>query len=169
MKKFIVIFLCFVCVIWGYIYIRGNPISTPAKIHYHAGFLVYVDGARQDFSGDSYMNKDFCAAPHKTETPQEIQIGKAHLHDNVGDVVHVHRPGAVWGDLFTNIHYAFPAGKPVTGYVNGKIMPDILHYPIKPYDSVIFAVGNSTGVDLTKTVSKNHILDVEKHSEACSL
>jgi hypothetical protein len=143
--------------------------STSAKIHYHAGFLVYVDGILQDFSGEKYMNIDFCATPHKTETAQDIQIGKAHLHDHVGDVVHVHRSGATWADLFKNISYTFPAGKPIAGYINGHSVSDILNRPIKPYDSVIITVGNSASVDLTKTVSKGHIEDVEKHSEACSV
>jgi hypothetical protein len=148
---------------------RSKTVSPSAKIHYHAGFLVYVDGTLQDFSGDQYMNIDFCSIPHAKETPQEIQIGKAHLHDNVGDVVHVHRPGAVWGDLFTNIHYAFPAGKPIAGYVNGQAVPDILRDPIKPYDSVIITVGDSSTVDLTNMVPKSHMVDVEKHSEGCSV
>jgi hypothetical protein len=169
MKKLVIIFLCIIGVILGYIYIRTKPLSTSAKIHYHAGFLVYVDGKLQDFSGDKYMNIDFCSIPHKTETPEKIQIGRAHLHDNVGDVVHIHRAGAVWGDLFTNMHYAFPAGEPIAGYVNGQAVPDILNYPIKPYDSIIITVGDSSAVDLTKMVSRNHILDVEKHSEGCSV
>jgi hypothetical protein len=169
MKKFVIILVCFLCVILGYFYIRIKLISPPAKLHYHAGFLVYVDGKIQDFSAGKYMNIDFCSAPHTVETPQEIQIGKAHLHDNVGDVVHVHRAGAVWGDLFTNIHYTFPVGKPITGYVNGYAVPDILTYPIRSYDSIIIIVGKSSGVDLTKMVSKSHILDVERHSESCSV
>lgn len=169
MKKLVIILIFFICVILGYFYIRSKQSSPPVKLHYHAGFLVYVDGVLQDFSADKYMNVDFCSIPHPTDTPEELQIGKAHLHDNIGDVVHVHRPGAVWGDLFSNIHYTFPTGKPITGYVDGHAVTDILTYPIKPYDSVIIIVGSGAGVDLTKMVSKNHILDVEKLSESCSV
>lgn len=169
MKKFVTILLFIICVIFGYIYIRTKLISSPAKLHYHAGFLVYVDGKLQDFSADKYMNLYFCSNPHPTETLQEIQIGKAHLHNNIGDVVHVHRPGAVWGDLFINMHYTFPVGKPITGYVNGHAVRNILIYPIKPYDSIIITVGKSSSIDITKIVPKSHILNVEKHSESCSL
>jgi len=169
MKKFLIIIACILCLLSVYIFFRTKPPSPAAKIHYHAGFLVYVDGVLADFSNIDYMNVDYCSNPHKTETQAEIQIGKAHLHDNVGDVVHVHRPGAVWGDLFTNIRYTFPAGKPLMGYINGQSAPDILIRPIRPYDSVIFVVGDGTNVDLTKTVSKTHMMDIEKHSEGCSV
>ncbi len=114
------------------------------------------------------MNIEFCSVSKAKETPEETQIGKAHLHDHVGDVVHVHRTGAVWGDLFTNIHYTFPFGEPVTGYVNGKTTQNILAYPIRAYDSVVIIVGKNSSIDFSKTVSKSHIIDVEKHSESCS-
>ena len=169
MKKIVIVLISLFIVILGYFYIRTKLTPTQVKLHYHAGFLVYIDGVLQDFSAGKYMNVDFCSIPHTKETPEEIQIGKAHLHDNVGDVVHVHRSGAVWGDLFTNMHYTFPAGKPIKGYVNGYAVDDILNYPIKPYDSIIIIVGNGSGVDLTKMVSKSHILDVEKRSESCSV
>lgn len=167
MKKIIFPLLFILVVAAGYVYIKTRP-SPPAKIHIHAGFLVYINGKLQDFSSDNYMNIEFCSAQKVKETPQETQIGKAHLHDHVGDVVHVHRTGAVWGDLFTNMRYTFPAGEPVAGYVNGRPVPNILSYPIKAYDSVTIVVGKSSGVDLSKTVPKSHIVDVEKHSESCS-
>jgi hypothetical protein len=169
MKIFIILCVGIICVISGYLLLNAKTSSLSSKIHYHAGFMVYIDGVLQDFSGDKYMNTDFCSAQHKTETPEEIRIGKAHLHDNVGNVMHVHRAGAVWGDLFNNINYAFPEGKPIAGYVNGKSVPDIFTYPIQPYDSIIITVGDSSAVDLTKTITKSHILDVEKHSEGCSV
>jgi hypothetical protein len=169
MKKIIITILCIICIILGYVYMRSKTVSTTTKIHYHAGFMVYLDGKLQDFSKDIYMNKEFCSLPHKIETPEEIQIAKAHLHDNIGDIVHVHSPGAVWGDLFANIHYSFPDGKQIIGYINGQTVPDILHYPIKPYDSIVIVIGDTSSVDRTKMVSKNHIVEVEKQSEGCSL
>ena len=169
MRKFILFLLCIICIVLGYIILKPKSVLAPTKVHYHAGFLVYIDGTLQDFSDVKYMNRDFCSVPHTTDTPEELQIGKAHLHDNVGDVVHVHRTGGVWGDLFKNMNYTFPEGKTIMGYVNGKAVTDILNYPIKAYDSVIITVGDSSGVDLTKMVPKSHILDIEKRSEGCSV
>jgi hypothetical protein len=152
--------LCIVAIVFGYIYFKAKKAPPSVKIHYHAGFLVYVENNLQDFSGSNFMNIDFCLTSHTTDT---------HLHDNVGDVVHVHRTGAVWGDLFTNMRYSFPSGKSITGYINGQSVPDILHYPIKPYNSIIITVGDNSSVDLTKSVPKSHILDIEKRSEGCSV
>ena len=36
---------------------------------------------------------------------KEIQLEKAHLHDMIGDVVHVHYKGTRWKDLFANLNY----------------------------------------------------------------
>ncbi len=167
MKKVFILLLCALGIIAVFAYVKTRP-SPPSKIHIHAGFLVYIDGKLKDFSSDNYMNIEFCSVSKTKETPEETQIGKAHLHDHVGDVVHVHRTGAVWGDLFTNMHYAFPSGEPVVGYVNGQAVQNILIYPIRAYDTVIVVVGKNSGVDISKTVPKSHIIEVEKHSESCS-
>jgi hypothetical protein len=165
MKKIIILLVLILCVI-GYFFIARYRYDHQI-IHYHAGFLVYIDGNLQDFTANKYMNFEFCSKIPNSDN-QSIQIGKAHLHDNVGDVVHVHRHGAVWGDLFINIKYNFPKNKDITGYIKGKEVKNILNYPILPNDSVILLVGNKDNVDLNKYVTKQHILDVEKTSESCS-
>ena len=148
----------------GFMILRPKP----KAVHYHAGFLVYVDGVHQDFSDTKYDKIEPCTT--SGIKPQEnAQLDKAHLHDNVGDVVHVEHTGAVWGDLFKNIHFAFKNDEPLRGFINGKEIPDILSYPIKAYDSVIFVVGSDSGIDFTKAVTKTHIVDVEKKGESCGL
>ena len=100
------------------------------EVHYHAGFLVYVDGVKQDFSDTKYMHVEACDEEgHEVE--EDEQLEKAHLHDGVGDVVHVHRNDATWKDLFTNIRYEFPSAQEVAGYVNGVRVENILKEPIK--------------------------------------
>lgn len=164
MNKYVPVTIIVVLILslFGFIFLRPKP----AAIHYHAGFLVYVDGVKQDYTDSKYMKLEPCAAPG-AKLPENPQLDKAHLHDHVGDVVHVEHAGAVWGDLFKNIHVTFNNGAPVHGFVNGKEDPNILAYPIKPYDSVIFVVGNNTGIDLTKAVTKAHIIEIEKKSETC--
>jgi hypothetical protein len=142
--------------------------NTPNKVHYHAGFLVYVDGVREDFSDPKYDKISPCTAPG-AKINEDAQLEKAHLHDKIGDVVHVESAGAVWGDLFKNIHYAFNKNTPVHGFINGTEIPNILTYPINAYDSVIFVVGSTSGVDLTKTVTKAHIIEVEKKGDSCGV
>lgn len=145
-------------------FIRSH--RTPEEVHYHAGFLVYVDGVLQDYAKDTYMRDVPCALPGKKPVEND-QIEKAHLHDNVGDVVHVERTGAVWNDLFINMGVDLPKDKPLTMYRNGAVVTDPMHAPILPGESVVFVIGSSSGVDQSKTVGDDHIREIGAKSESC--
>src|SRR4051812_30234652 len=73
------------------------------ELHYHAGFQVYENGKQKSFADIAYMHDKPCTGKKAEEEKEDEQIEKAHLHDLVGDVVHVHRENATWGDLFKNI------------------------------------------------------------------
>lgn len=138
------------------------------EVHYHAGFQVYVDDEIQDFSDLAYMQIEPCGdEEHKKESEEHEQIEKAHLHDGVDDVVHVHRENAVWGDLFTNIN--FPISDELKAYVNGATVENILNYPITSYDSVVMFQGEINELDekLKDAVTREHIIEVEGKSETC--
>lgn len=139
-----------------------------SNIHFHAGFLVYADGALQNFSETKYMKIEPCNAKGSVVHEDE-QLEKAHLHNGVGDVVHVHRSGAIWNDLFKNIRYASPEKTAIKGFENGKEIPNFLSSPIKPYESVIIIQGDASGIELSKFVTKDHIIEVEKKVETCGL
>jgi hypothetical protein len=159
----------------GYRFYRPHfPSATPQKVHFHAGFQVYIDGQLQDFSDFKYMNTTPCQErDHMGEStsPEQLQIDKAHLHDGIGNVVHVHVAGGVWGDLFKNIKYDILAKGTPQGYVNGKAVNNILSYPIKGYDSVIILIGKSDSIDhyLPQAVTKDTIIEAEKKSELCGI
>lgn len=82
-------------------------------------------------------------------------------------MVHVHQPDAVWKDLFRNIGYKIDGN--VTGHVNGEEVKNILAYPIKKYDSVVFVTRDTSDVEsrLQNAVTKDHIISVENKSENC--
>lgn len=142
--------------------------QEPKERHIHAGFQVYADGKLQNFSLNKYMSIESCKEEiHEKKTEDEIQEEKAHLHDNVGDVVHSEREGARWKDLFTNIHFSFDRSKQITGYVNGQEVRDIFSYPINAYDSVTIFVGKTDKSSLKNAVTKNKIKEAEKTSEDC--
>jgi hypothetical protein len=149
--------------------LAGEAPVTDTEIHYHAGFLVYVDGKLQDFSDIRYMKINPCTVEGEEEAhaPEDEQIEKAHLHEEVGDVVHVHRFEAKWKDLFTNVNFAFPPGKTISGYREGTTVENILDAPIGANESVIIVVGNPAGVNLNDYVTPEHIKDVESKSESC--
>ncbi len=145
--------------------------SDHESVHYHAGFQVYVDNEIQDFSDLKYMSLKPCKL-HEEEaelTPEQIQNEKAHLHDVVGDVVHSHQEGAIWGDLFTNIGYEIP-DETRQAYVNGELYDgDIFTKPIEAYESVVILVGSNDDVPgkLAGAVTEEHIRDIEAQSESC--
>ena len=170
MKKVLIVILFLISIGTIATVILPRTILKAKPVHYHAGFQVYKDGKLQDFSDFKYMHEKPCTAdgkPIEDPNPDE-QMEKAHLHDNDGDVVHVHREKARWKDLFQNIKY--PIGENVTGYVNGKKVDDILDQPITKDESVIFFIGKNPDETklLKKAVTVQRIREVEKKSETCS-
>lgn len=146
-----------------------KKLTTPQKTHYHAGFVLFVNNKKIDFSKAQYMSLSPCTLhTNEDDSPATIQHDKAHLHDYVGDVVHVERTGAKWGNLFPNINYPLDFSK-VTAYINGKQVQDIMDQPILPDESVVFFVGNNdVQKDLKQAVTKAHIEWEGKHSVECS-
>jgi hypothetical protein len=71
----------------------------PHNAHYHANFAVYINGQRYDFSQSKYMEEVAGCNVSKDVQPKQ----RAHMHNNVGDLVHVHDQGVTWGHFFTNI------------------------------------------------------------------
>lgn len=152
---------------------NSNKENDAKNIHYHAGFQVYIDGELQDFSGNEYMHETPCTVdgkPVENNEHADEQLEKAHLHDHTGDVMHVHRERAVWGDLFANIKYNFPDGKEIRIFAHGKEIEDLNDYPIIPNDSVVILVGEHESPDeyLENSVTLERIKEVEKKSETCS-
>lgn len=150
------------------VYFYWQTVGAKKEVHFHAGFQVYENDKLLDFSDLKYMQVVPCTADG-AEIHMDEQIEKAHLHDNIGDVVHVHREGAVWSDLFKNIKYNIDPRNINIAYKNGKVEQNILKSPIQPYDSIIISVGKNklTGSQLKKAVTKDRILEAEKRSETC--
>ncbi len=144
-----------------------SPTKETEHLHYHAGFKVYTDGQLQDYSDYKYMNFVPCSEHDEKKSRAEEQIEKAHLHDGVDDVVHVHRSGARWGDLFTNIKVELPTDKKLKGYIDGREIDDIMREPITAYTTAIFVVGESESGHEKEIVSIEHIKEVEAKSELC--
>lgn len=166
MKRFFIIGIILLIIIFGVVFLAKN-LSKPKVVHFHAGFQVYKNGVLQDYSGFQYMSLLPCGKVYTD--PADEQLEKAHLHNNIGDVVHVHREGATWGDLLKNINVSFAI--PPTGYINGEKIATILSQPIRPYDSLILFEGKHKAVSeyLPHAVSIKHIKLIEKISENCGI
>lgn len=167
MKKVILLFSLVTAIVASVLVYKLQPQDNNHPIHYHAGFVVFVDGVRQDYTDFKYMNFIPCSEHTNKKTPEEEQIEKAHLHDSIGDVVHVHREEAYWKDLFKNIKVTFPDNAPIVAYRDETKIENILNEPITPDDSIVIIVGDETKVKTYDYVTRDHIKDVESQSELC--
>lgn len=149
------------------IFFAAKKFFTPEKVHYHAGFVVFQNNKKLDFSDNKYMFIEPCTVNKKTDdSDADIQIEKAHLHDNVGDVIHIEQTGAVWKDLFTNIKFPINYSK-VTAYIKGKQVADFQSQPIRPDDSLVVFIGNNDNKLLSQAVTKEYIQKEAKKSTTC--
>lgn len=143
------------------------------EVHYHAGFLVVKDGVLQDYSGLEFMKVNPCGIdmhdPDIEVTAQEEQLEKAHLHDENGDVVHVHRENATWRDLFVNINVEISDDS--YAYKNEEKIDGFLNKVIEPNESLVIIDGaEPSNIDeiIENKVTLERIQEVEQISESCS-
>ncbi|KKR71767.1 MAG: hypothetical protein UU81_C0037G0002 [Microgenomates group bacterium GW2011_GWC1_41_8] len=136
------------------------------EVHYHAGFIVYNNNEKVDFSDLKFMHIEPCSEKEE-EHEEDEQEEKAHLHDGIGNVVHVHRNNAYWRDLFTNIGYELE--EPVTGYIDGALVENILDKKIQPYQSVVIFTGKNMNVEekLNDSTTREQIETAEQKTESC--
>lgn len=148
-----------------YWFARTNEARAEAEIHFHAAFSVYKDNTIVDFSDAKYMYINPCT--NDGEEAENEQMERAHLHGNVGDVIHVEQKHAKWKDLFKNLSY--DVGSSVVGYVNGERVFGILNKNIHADDRALFFIGTYDVLEkkLEGVPSIDHIREVEEVSEEC--
>lgn len=151
--------------------ITVEPELEVEGFHIHAGFIVYENGELIDFSGDQYMNFSTCGVDEENLTPEEIQLEKGHLHDNDGDVAHVHREGGTWKDLFSSIGFNLVEDPLPVTYLNGQSFPLLLNEEINDMDSAVFIVGESDNVQemVDSAINADRIQEVASKSESCGI
>lgn len=163
---FLISLIWFSWVVW----IKLIPHEEP-KVHYHAGFIVIKDNQQIDFSDIKYMKIEPCSEEKgggQEKSPQHIQQEKAHLHGNVGDVVHVESNEALWRDLFLNIQYSINYQETIA-FIDGKQINNFQNQPIEPYQSLVLFQGTASETQrfLNQAVTKEHIKEEEVKSEDC--
>lgn len=161
----VIIALIVLVIILALLYFLGK--KRPSEdVHYHAGFKIYVDHNIQDFSKSEYMHIDPCSEEvvHEEDIPQE----RAHLHDGIGDVVHVHSQRATWGDLLTTLRFS-KEEKDINFYLNGQKTSDLTDVIIKPYDRMLLLIGKgeASQEELDSVPAKDMIEQAEKNTESC--
>lgn len=75
--------------------------SPEKRVHYHANFAVYINGGKEQFKDIFYyIGAESCTGESEHATNP---YARAHLHDMVGDVVHIEDKAVTWGQFFQNI------------------------------------------------------------------
>lgn len=125
----------------------------PVHMHYHANFAVYINGQREQFKDPAlYEESGSSCSEEQQMTPTE----RAHMHDNVNDVVHVHDHAVTWGQFFTNLGWVVDArvidtgsqsllsdaGHKITFILNSVIMDNVSNRVIGDQDKLLVDYGS---------------------------
>ncbi len=140
----------------GAVLIFGARFFTynPPHVHYHANFQVFINGQREQFADPMlYEESGASCSEEEQMTPME----RAHMHDNVNDVVHVHDHAVTWGQFFTNLGWVVDAktietpsqllladsDHKISLMLNGQIMDNISNRVIGDQDKLLVDFGGS--------------------------
>ena len=138
-------------------------LADTAGPHYHANFAVFVDGERLDLSAMHYM-QDITAC--KADPDLILPVERAHMHEAIDDVVHVHHEGATWGHFFANIGFALgddflitdrggrhfaEGGKTLTFILDGLDVPSVYNNTIESEQRLLISFGTEDVDELLET------------------
>lgn len=137
-------------------------------VHHHANFAIYVNGQRETFEGPGYY-EEVASCSMDQELPEQ----RAHLHDNVNDVVHVHDQAVTWGNFFENLGFSVANGFLQTNrglYVsspdsslyfilNGQQVEDIASRVITSEDKLLITYGSP----LAEATAQYELVDSTAH------
>lgn len=141
--------------IGGFLWLAGMRyllVRSP-ETHYHANFAVYINDEREDFSEFTYFEEVAACTSAYADNPK----GRVHMHDQVGDVIHVHDKRVTYGAFFENIGwgvgddyiatlgslYQTDADNEVTYILNGETVDAIATRLIGNEDHLLVSYGPS--------------------------
>ena len=137
-------------------FIAYKPTHTT---HYHANWQVWIEGKQQTFPEDIfYQEVASCSINNDTDP-----LHRAHMHDKVYDIIHVHANGVTYSQFLENIHSAAQPGyfvlgnntyqnnnnnKKVTYILNGRILESLSGVVIKSEDKLLINFGDESVSEL---------------------
>ncbi len=74
-------------------------VVNPEETHYHANFAVYINGQQVEFRDTTYYEEIAACSSEYENNPR----GRVHMHEEVGDVIHIHDKRVTFGNFFQNI------------------------------------------------------------------
>ena len=141
---------------------------NPDPNHTHADFAIWIDGEMWDFTDPSYMSGvSYDDESHDEE--HEYHHEYLHLHDEVGHVLHRHRPGETFGLFLESLGWEFTEEclmtntklsvcndeeKKIRMFVNGEEMVPVQPgYEFKDLDQILVTYG-SNDVEIEEQMGK---------------
>jgi hypothetical protein len=140
--------------------------STPHEaVHIHAGFKIFLNNQLQDYSDDKYMNYSMCGEDGSYDDGY-----RTHLHNGIGDVLHVHIGGTTWRHFLEELGFDFKSN-PTVAVLNGENVGDYLDRQIQDLDSIVIVAGDYTDFDqmTMNAVAKDWIVEVSHMPELCGI
>ncbi len=130
----------------------------PNTVHYHANFALYVNSVRDEFKGPGFYEEVSSCHDNNSDDPHE----RAHMHNSVNDVIHVHARGVTWQQFFANLGYTLGDKVLVTGngtfsdgkagqlkfVLNGKSVETIANAKIGDQDVLLVSYSNDNDTTL---------------------
>ncbi len=145
----------------GFVVFKISKVPT-IPVHYHANFAVFIDGVQKDFTKPSLMHIKPCTNDESESSEPEENV---HLHDQVGNVVHLHAAGISWRTFFHSIKFdlnSFTNEKELSVYSKGeKVSPGYLDQEIQKQDQVLIHIASESAA--AKIVDDSNLI---KESEA---
>ena len=154
----------------------------PDVVHYHANFAVYVNGVQEQFKGAQYYEETAAKActVEKVDDPAE----RAHMHDDVNNVVHVEDHLVTWGSFFQNLNWGIGDDylktangiftpndqNKLTFILNGKKVESIANVIINDQDKLLvsFGSGDDTQKQYDSIQNNARKYDLEQDPASCS-
>jgi len=152
------------------VHLHGSTVSTTvatsSDVHFHANFLVRLNGQNFDFTPNKYMEPvSLCQVGSAAQSPE----GRVHMHNNIGNLVHIHAAQVTWGDFFANLGWAVSdtgivtdsgqtyladSSHRITAMVNGQPVTKIAQQYIKANDRLLLNYGPETAAQLSSVFAQ---------------
>ncbi len=149
--------------------------------HYHANFALYVNGQQDKFDNFTFYEEVQSCSSDDKNNPKT----RAHMHNQVNDVVHVHDDNATWGHFFANLGYGLlddavqtnkgiftngVDGKALTFILNGKAVESIANRVIQSEDTLLIDYGDNADTQERYKQIKHtaHEANVKPDPASCS-
>lgn len=158
-------------------YLPWEPDASlnPDPNHTHADFAIWINGEMLDLTENKYMS-GVSTSDESHDEEGEYHHKYFHLHDNIGHVVHEHKPDLQFGDFLRSIGIVvsgdcmtIDGGEEHCGkwvmIKNDQKIPFDVQFSFKDLDKILFSFG-STNEEVEKQWAQMTD-DACRYSQAC--